>query len=126
MNKSNGDPYPWGLVFANSIDVVLFIILFGVGYVSYIASLNMLNGETDWFQRSGSIICLLSAIIEFRHFQIFKTNHVHISVMSGAMDDCKILSIMSKLRLFVGNNAIYFLIIGTVIWGYGDIPFNKT
>jgi hypothetical protein len=122
MNKV--DAYPWCIVLRYFPDIFLFIVIIFTVIVSFIANIYDYNNCNNWFQRSGSIVTVLSAIIEYRHLNIFKISHVHKSVLSGELSEVLLMTRFAKIRQYIGSSSLFTLIVGTIIWGYGDIPFN--
>ncbi len=72
--------------------------------------IDVLGTNTIWFQRSGSIMTIVGAYIAFhearRSIQTIKGN------------------IFINKELPYAWLSIVLLIIGTIVWGYGDIPFS--
>lgn len=123
MKIDKTDQYPWDIVTPHIIDISLFIIMIVITLISLIASYYSFRFQGDWFQRSGSIIVLIAAVIEYRHLNFYSTPSQK-SVISGGISGVNGLAILSKIRLRIGVYAIFYLVAGTLIWGYGDIPFK--
>ncbi len=106
-------------LFSNLIDSVLLLIAFGWGVLGLIWACKFDNGL--WFSRSGSVIVLLCVIVEFRlgtlrqlGYKTAQRAFPHDIVSSG------MLPIHKKLIELIAHVQI---IIGTLIWGYGDLLF---
>ena len=78
------------------------------------------DDEGFWFARSGAIMVLLAVIVEFRF------NNIVVKKISSTIKK----AVLSKLALDTGiqkeqkNIAItahIFVVLGTIIWGYGDL-----
>jgi hypothetical protein len=123
MNNETNDPYPWEIVRPIILDIGLFIIMLAFTIASFYASVYTWKHDTEWFQRSGAIMVLIAAIIEYRHLNEYKV-HYQQAAMSGGISRGWHLSILIKSRTVIGRLAIYCLVIGTVVWGYGDMPFK--
>lgn len=124
MNEAEKDRYPWDIVRPYFIDIALFILLWTFSVVSFCVTIYAYDGQIDWFQRSGATIVLLAAILEYRHLHIY-SKPIHRAVQSGALTHGKSLSFLSKFRdRAIGRCGIIYLVLGTLIWGYGDIPFK--
>jgi hypothetical protein len=82
------------------------------------------EGETmgTWFQRSGSILVALSVLAEY------KLIGINSSVNPGENTTYGNSTTVLQVKLYKVISSIVFIsaIIGTIIWGYGDIPFNVT
>jgi hypothetical protein len=74
--------------------------------------------DKNIFARSGSLMLFFAAIAEF--FLLNKINHKHI------VNDCRVLNnrnpwSFSKPARRIGIFSLLLALIGTIIWGYGDI-----
>jgi hypothetical protein len=78
---------------------------------------------TDWFGRSGSVMCLVGAAATFR-LAGFLQQKLAIALKQG------LASVQREIELILDPPHLYRLvlyfgyatgIIGTVIWGYGDM-----
>lgn len=95
--------------------------------------------DTTWFARSGSIVVLLAAIVEYRlssflyddvHQAAIKTTKKS-AVISSVLDDPLIAGLVNarhtikpestKSRSLLSIISLALIVAGTVIWGYGDI-----
>jgi hypothetical protein len=78
-----------------------------------------------WFQRSGSIITILGAILSARKLisKGIKESIESEYVCSGGDSETDFSEIAAEAKKNVQSAyiGIFFIIIGTVIWGYGDI-----
>ncbi len=106
------------------IDLTLFMVLAILAALSLVASFNCYLGEPGWFQRSGSLIVVFGAIIQYRHFAFFRRNQEHNCLLAGTVSDARVLTFMAKGCHVMGLISIGLVIAGTVIWGYGDLPFS--
>ncbi|TMU24513.1 hypothetical protein E0L35_09705 [Halomonas sp. ATBC28] len=81
----------------------------------------------NWFARSGAIVVLLAAVVEYRIY-----NHIYDDVQRAQFQQTKIdLSVPikakpTKERRRVSVAAHVLVILGTVIWGYGDLIWPQT
>jgi hypothetical protein len=106
-------------LFSNLIDSLLLLFAFAWGVFGFICAYNTDNGL--WFSRSGSVIVLICVIVEFRlgnlrqlGFENAQKAVQHEIVSSGMLPEHK------KLFSWFAHLQI---IIGTLIWGYGDLLF---
>ena len=104
---------------SNSIDSLLLLFAFAWGVFSFICAYNTNNGL--WFSRSGSVIVLICVIVEFRlgnlrqlGFENAQKASQHDILTSG------MLPVHKRLIVWFAHLQI---IIGTLIWGYGDLLF---
>ena len=80
---------------------------------------SVITGESEWFQRSGSLAVLCSVIVEIQQTekkQLKEETHVFISNKPVMMDIP--VSIWIKILHWL---AWFGIVIGTVVWGYGDL-----
>jgi len=79
----------------------------------------------NWFSRSGSIIVLLAVVVEYRI-----SSHIYEDIQRADFQQSIInLSVPikaepTKERKRVSNAAHFLLVLGTIIWGYGDLVWN--
>ncbi len=105
---------------SNLIDLGLLLFAFTWGVLGFVWACKMDDGL--WFSRSGSVIVLLSVIVEFRLVNLQQLGYknaqkaVQHSIVSSGM-----LPIHKKL---ISLFALVQIVIGTLIWGYGDLLFN--
>jgi hypothetical protein len=109
--------------------------------VSIICDLQSIE-NTTWFARSGSIVVLLAAIVEYR-----LTSFVYEDVDQAAIKTAQKRAVMpsvsdnplvdglvkarltskpvsTKSRSMLSVVSLILIVAGTVIWGYGDIWVN--
>lgn len=86
-------------------------------YVSYILS------EGAWFQRSGALLVLFSVILEFRQAQAAQVESAKsVSAQGRPLGLKKPLPTARKLMHWYAIGAI---VLGTIVWGYGDLFFSR-
>ncbi len=83
------------------------------------AWVSVLSGEGHWFQRSGAVMVLLAAMLEFRQSKVMndaRDNAVVIEpiVLTNVPRDRKALHVV----------ALVLIVAGTFVWGYGDLVFS--
>jgi hypothetical protein len=98
--------------------------MFGVVFLSFSLNDILWKEHSSWFQRSGAVVIFLAAIIEYRHIQYYPKISISRSIISGELIDKKILIMPCQIRNWIGKFGILYLIIGTLIWGYGDLLFD--
>lgn len=102
--------------------IILLVLLLAAAWLFALFSyyLSRKTG-TDWFTRSGSMMSLIGAAITFRHF--------YQSALATALNE-GLLSIRGEIELRLKPPTSYRIlsylgyltgIIGTLIWGYGDL-----
>ena len=74
-----------------------------------------------WFQRSGSIMVLMTAWVEYK---LSRINADINPPPSGYVAELKWREKYGKRYKTISYVALGFIVLGTFIWGYGDIPFK--
>lgn len=104
---------------SNILDLALLILSLGWGVFSYFCSHN--TGEGMWFSRSGSVMVLICVIVEYRLGNLqqigFKDPQKalqHEIVSAGQQ---------AEYKKYIDWFAHFQIVIGTIIWGYGDLLF---
>lgn len=106
---------------SNKIKSYIFILTITILVIlsSFIVSIEL--DDSIFFARSGSIITLLGVIMEYRRIMFTDKNNHYVSGNQISLSQTRKLFDVScedkKIRLI--SNII--VIIGTIIWGYGDL-----
>lgn len=83
------------------------------------------EGETlaSWFQRSGSILVVITVFSEFKLLSIYSTVYPGGSTVTygNAVSEIQI-----RFYKILSSFVFFLAIMGTLIWGYGDIPLRNT
>ncbi len=99
---------------------ITFIILaLAIPTLAAMDFLNYFGDSTNiWFQRSGSLMVFAAVIAEFYVSKMRETirpaDYVGIHPLESAY---------SKQVSFLNGISIFLALVGTLIWGYGDIPY---
>ena len=81
------------------------------------------NAGTDWFTRSGSVMCLVGAAVTFR------LAHFYQRALATALKE-GLVSVPREIELRLNPPKSYVVlsylgyltgIVGTAVWGYGDL-----
>lgn len=78
--------------------------------------------EYYWFQRSGSLMVLFGVILDFHQNKFPETKLSSNVFMEG--QPAVVGQTLPKLRKYLQTFSIALAVLGTFIWGYGDIPFK--
>ena len=89
-------------------------------FVSFVAS--FVSGDGHWFQRSGSLLVLFSVVLEFRQTQMARPSASKDVFVNG--QPTAISRNTPAFRKCLHYYALLAIVIGTVIWGYGDLLFS--
>lgn len=123
---NNESSYPWNWVCPYFVDISIFAFMLIFAFLSFSFNDFTWNEHGGWFQRSGAVIVFLAAIIEYRHTQYYSKNSTQQSILAGELTHGNSLTFLCKIRNYIGKFGILYLIIGTIIWGYGDLFFSTT
>ena len=108
-------------IFTNRFLILGFAVV--IGALSLFADLVLGSGE--WFQRSGSIITIMGAILSTRKIiqnGISATIQSEYTISGGDFTtDWAEIKLESERNVKSAIVGVYLLIIGTSIWGYGDL-----
>lgn len=97
------------------------IVLVGIGSVVCVSLLlQSIDPQTNWFSRSGALVVLLGAVLEYRHnnFASFASSK-SIEWASGIGGPT--VFELSSLRKSIGYIAHTCIVVGTFIAAYGDL-----
>jgi len=89
----------------------------------YFFCYSYLTNEGHWFSRSGSIMVILGAFLEYRNFAIQQYLR---EKRDATWKPDPILVDQLKSRKPFDVSILASLVFGTAIWGYGDLLFNNT
>lgn len=101
-----------------TIEWILIVVAIFVAVISVIA--DYYSANYDWFARSGAIAVLLAAIVEYRI-----SSHIYDDIYR-AIAQQKHSGFATKAKKSKNRSILSFithtvLILGTIIWGYGDL-----
>ena len=102
-------------------ETIFLITTYAVPVAFYLYSAE--TGQGHWFARSGSLMVVMGAMLEYRNFS-------HQQYLREKRDetwepDPQFLKALKWRRPF-DLLILSSLVIGTVIWGYGDLLFSNT
>lgn len=102
----------------STLDILLIIVALSIVVTSILGWFG--QPASEWFARSGSILVLVGAIIEYRCNR-FSQIYIEESIRwgSGRVGGPTIF-VAAWHRVIVKYVAHTYIILGTFIWGYGD------
>ena len=100
------------------IEIILLLGAFTWIIFSYFYSFGT-KPET-WFARSGSIMVLLSVIVEYK-LAVLQQNKINRAIQKSSYIGMPARSKLSKEYNYISTVTHVFVILGTLIWGYGDL-----
>lgn len=107
-------------LFSNLIDSVLLLLGFGWGVLGFTWACKLDNGL--WFSRSGSVIVLLCVIVEFRLGNLRQLGYE--DAQKASQHDIVSSGMLPIHKKLIGWIAHVQIILGTIVWGYGDLLFH--
>ena len=99
------------------------LLIAAVGAPLFSASLSFDTGRDDWFQRSGSLMVLISTILEFR--QGYAALEAWAAVKRRSSAGVAVLGQLPTPRKAIAVIALALVVLGTIIWGYGDLMIKE-
>ena len=99
------------------------IAFFGLAVAGLSFFISATTGAGEWFQRSGSLIVMLAAVVEFRINRISAPNRFRTVFLKGQPNALSKKAL--KFYRVTHEYALTALIFGTLAWGYGDLLFNR-
>jgi hypothetical protein len=110
-----------GLIVAGAVQLGLLLAAVWI-FAAFSLYLSRTTGG-DWFARSGSIMCLVGAIVAFRLVGLYQSG-LQAALKHG------IMSVAREIELSLEPPKPYTIlayvgyltgVVGTVVWGYGDL-----
>ncbi|PTQ87642.1 hypothetical protein C8R28_100487 [Nitrosomonas ureae] len=102
-------------------EMTLLVVAYAIPLFFYYYS--YLTGEGHWFSRSGSLMVILGAFLEYRNFGI--QQYLREKRDETWKPDPIIVNQLRSRKPF-DILLLTSLVLGTAIWGYGDLLFNNT
>lgn len=100
------------------IEIILLLIAFLWVLFSYFISFT--DSQGSWFARSGAIMVLLAVIVEFR-FNNEVVRKISSTIQIAVKMKLPVGVGIQKEKIYISRTAHAFVIVGTLIWGYGDL-----
>jgi hypothetical protein len=97
----------------------ILILALAVFWVACSFTVTLMYPEGNWFGRSGAVMVLLSLFVEFRIGKAQQSNVSSASVAAGL--GIPIGSDLPVTKQRIARTALWFAVLGTLIWGYGDL-----
>lgn len=96
------------------------VMLAGATCVVVSLALHATDPENNWFSRSGALLVLSGAILEYRHANYARRiSEISISWASG-VGNPPILG-LAMFRIAIKYVAHCYVVAGTLVWAYGDM-----
>ena len=106
------------------MEAFFLFLAYVIMFISAVASVK--TGDSLWFARSGSLAVLISAIIEYRNYSVQQQLN-EIAQKSTAYFGAKPEKWKVPMARKMFDRAVLStIIIGTLVWGYGDLLFENT
>jgi len=114
MSDSRNEKYSW--------DAFLVALAIGIPLLSLVMDVRELyrSKEILWFGRSGSLVVLFAVVLEYRQQLLTEATQINNAFGKPLFKSGKE---MNEVRRSFHITALSLSVIGTIIWGYGDIPF---
>jgi hypothetical protein len=92
-----------------------FLVLLAIGPSICSLHIDMTPNEYYWFQRSGSVMVFFSVLLEF--------NQLKEPLDIGVINSSRFHKYCASVKSLMPYISLILAALGTIIWGYGDIPF---
>ena len=105
------------------IDIVYTLLAIIPVLISLFYDMHLEKNTYFWFQRSGSLMVLFGVMLDFeqtKYSGIEESKHNFVGDGTPQI----IAKHLPKERLYIKRFSIVLIIIGTFIWGYGDLLFK--
>ena len=105
------------------LNPALGAVLLLAGLVAVVGSayLSHVSGNGEWFQRSGSVFVLFSVLVEIQQSSIKQPKEAGWATIDGR--PTLVGEPISAVSKWLHRFAWAGIVVGTVIWGYGDLVF---
>lgn len=101
------------------LEIIMLLVAFGFAVTSYLCS--QATDEAHWFARSGAVVVLLSVWVETRNYaaqqRLNDCRHTAAGFIGGSPQDWS----MPRRRKILEYVTLFMIVMGTLIWGYGDL-----
>ena len=101
------------------IEVLILLLACSFAVASYLFS--QATGDAHWFGRSGAVVVILSVWVETRNYaaqqRLNDCRHSAAGFVSGSPQDWS----MPRRRKILEYVTLLIVLLGTLIWGYGDL-----
>ena len=104
------------------IDILFTLLAVTPVILSLYIDINTVQHEYYWFQRSGSIMVLFAVALDFEQSKYTKTKESNSLIVEEK--PAIIGQVLSTTRIYIQRFSIVLIILGTAIWGYGDLLFK--
>jgi hypothetical protein len=106
------------------IEALLLFCAYVIMLVSAYASVK--TSDALWFSRSGPLVVLICVFIQFRNYttqqKLNEIAHESTAYYGAKPEKWKV----PKIRKTFDKAVLFTIILGTVVWGYGDLLFINT
>lgn len=102
-------------------DIFLFLAATLPSLASLVIDAQSAN-DYYWLQRSGSLMVLFAVILDFRQYSFAESEEAEGVFINGKAPI--IGRVIPVPRQYIQKVSIALAVIGTFIWGYGDVPFK--
>lgn len=104
----------------NKFEITWLGLAFLCVIISIVVSLAWPQG--NWFCRSGAVMVLLSVIVEFHLGKLQQESNTSAIQIAGVVG-VPYSGDLPLIKQYLAKTAHIFVIMGTLIWGYGDLIF---
>lgn len=104
------------------LDILLLLLGIVPTILSFYIDMKLSIESNYWFQRSGSLMVLCAVLIELNainYKEVIASKNTYIGGKPVVVE-----SPIPKFKQYIKFLGLAMAVVGTFIWGYGDLPFK--
>ncbi|WP_347173808.1 hypothetical protein [Polaribacter uvawellassae] len=100
-----------------------FLLVFGIVFCA-ISAIMSIDSDENWFARSGAVLSFISVVIQFMLSSLKKAEIENLFKKDLRLKE-KINAVKEKDLLYetISISSVITGLVGTIIWGYGDLLY---
>lgn len=103
------------------LQIPILLLIIGIAF-SIVSAIISLNAVENWFARSGAVLSFVSVVVQFMLSNMKKSEIEKLFESNlGLKQKMKALKQKDSLNNSVSAASIVTGLVGTIIWGYGDL-----
>lgn len=101
----------------------VFLLAFGIVFC-VISAITSIDSEENWFARSGAVLSFISVVIQFMLSSLKKAELENLFKKEVRLKE-KINAVKEKDFIYeiISISSVITGLVGTMIWGYGDLLY---
>lgn len=104
--------------------IPIVLLVFGTAFCAF-SGFYAVNTSGEWFARSGAVLSFVSVVVQFFISNLKRSGiETLFKTDMGIRDKFKVIREKDILEEVVSISSIVTGLIGTIIWGYGDLFYS--